>query len=58
MAIEEKLEEKANEEKECLKKERQVLFNDRRSKQQKLRRLEQKMELVKIVSSPSMYDKS
>ena len=38
-------------EKEEVRKERQTLFNERKEKQMKLRRLEQKMELVEIVSA-------
>lgn len=49
-AIEEKLELKAVEEKERVRKERQTLFNQRKREQAKLRSLEQKMELVNIVS--------
>ena len=44
------MDEKAREEKEELKKERMLLYNERRAKQAKLRKLEQKMELVDIVS--------
>ena len=43
------MEAKAKEEKEELKRERQELFFERRNKQAQLRKLEHKMELVKIV---------
>ena len=49
--IEKKLDERAREEKEELKRERRGLFEERRNKQAKLKQLESKMELVKIVSS-------
>ena len=48
--VEKKLEEKARAEKEEVKKERQALFTERKRKQEKIRQLETKMELVKIVS--------
>ena len=48
--VEKKLEAKAREEREELKRERQQLFVQRRNKQAKLRQLEHKMQLVKIVS--------
>ena len=47
--VEKKLEARAREEKEVLKRERQELFFDRRNKQAQLRKLEHKMELVQIV---------
>ncbi|XP_064622582.1 pinin-like [Lineus longissimus] len=46
--IELKLEERAVQEREDVKKERQMLFNARKRKQQELRQLETKMELVKL----------
>ncbi|ELU07652.1 hypothetical protein CAPTEDRAFT_135392 [Capitella teleta] len=50
-AIEQKLDDKAKQEKEDLRKEKQQLFNERRLKKQHLRRLGDKVELVAIVSS-------
>lgn len=48
--IEHKLEEKAKQEKEELQKERRQLFLDRRHRQAKVKMIEQKMEIAKIVS--------
>lgn len=44
------MEEKQKEEKELLKKEKQQLFVDRREKQVKMKLLENKIELVQLVS--------
>ena len=49
-AVEQKLEMKARQEQENIKKERRKLFLVKQKKEQKIRRLEQKVELVKIVS--------
>ena len=48
--IENKLEEKAKEEKEEIIQERRQLFQERRQTQAKLRKIEQKIEIVETVS--------
>lgn len=49
-AVEQKLEEKQKEEKEKLKTEKQQLFVDRKEKLIQMKQLENKIELVKLVS--------
>lgn len=49
-AVEQKLEEKQKEEKEKLKTEKQQLFIDRKEKLMQMKQLENKIELVKLVS--------
>jgi len=54
-AVEQKLEMKAKQELENIKKERRKLFLVKQKKEQKIRRLEQKVELVKIVSMTTLH---
>ena len=49
--VERKLEVKARQEKEELRKEKQTLFLERKHKQLQLKKLQQKIELVEIVSN-------
>ena len=49
LAIEKKLERKAQEEKEELRREKQGLFQERKKQQAKMRSIEQKLELVHSV---------
>ena len=55
-AIEQKLEDRARAEKDEIRKEREGLFQERKKQQQKLRRLEHKMELVQSVSIKGCTD--
>ena len=53
--IERKLEERAQQERDDIRKQRQSLFNERKNQQEKLKKLEQKMELVQIVSQLHLH---
>ena len=53
--IERKLEERAQQERDDIRKQRQSLFNERKNQQEKLKKLEQKMELVQIVSQLQLH---